>query len=174
MNLALLFFSALYSILLPQLPRAQPDKKHTNGWEIWKLPTKNKKIFIQGYWLIDNDKTVKRIKYMPTELSHFRLQLQLCLPGQTFNSFRNPKKSWKYRNWGFIILRPRTHGVKKVPESQKFESNLAQNPLFWFKFVGSGHVFDSMCTNPNTLFTHQNEREGKRSGRRRVASLTPF
>ena len=27
-------------------------------------------------------------------------------------------------------LRPRTHGVKKVPESHKFDSNLAQNPLF--------------------------------------------
>ena len=34
-----------------------------------------------------------------------------------------------------FFLRPRTHGVKRVPESHKFESNLAQNPLFWFKFV---------------------------------------
>ena len=47
-----------------------------------------------------------------------------------------------------LLLRPRTHGVKKVPESHKFDSNLAQNPLFWFKFAGTGHFFDSMCTSP--------------------------
>ena len=46
------------------------------------------------------------------------------------------------------LVRARTHGVKKVPESYKFESNLPQNPLFLLKFVGSGHFFDSMCTNP--------------------------
>ena len=47
-----------------------------------------------------------------------------------------------------MVLRPRTHGVKKMPESHKFESNLTQNQLFWFKFVGPGHVFDSMSTSP--------------------------
>ena len=30
----------------------------------------------------------------------------------------------------FRFLRPRTHAVKKVPESHKFDSNLTQNPLF--------------------------------------------
>ena len=33
-------------------------------------------------------------------------------------------------NKDYCVLRPRTHGVKKVPESLKFESNLTQNPLF--------------------------------------------
>ena len=45
-------------------------------------------------------------------------------------------------------VRPRTHAVKKVPGSHKFYSNLTQNPLFWFKFVGPGHLFYSMCTSP--------------------------
>ena len=30
----------------------------------------------------------------------------------------------------FSLVRPRTHGLKKVPEYHKFDSNLAQNPLF--------------------------------------------
>ena len=48
-----------------------------------------------------------------------------------------------------VVVRPRTHGVKKVPESHKFESNLAQNPQFLFKFVDQGHFFYFMCTSPN-------------------------
>ena len=56
------------------------------------------------------------------------------------------------RGWLLVPVirpfRPRTHGVKKVPEFHKFESNLALSPLYWFKFVDPGHFFDSMCTSP--------------------------
>ena len=62
--------------------------------------------------------------------------------------FKSVRRTFRYYR-AFFCLRPRTHGVKKVPESHKFESNLTQSPRFLFKFVGPRYFFYSMCTSPN-------------------------
>ena len=84
------------------------------------------------------------------------------------NEWSYIKSSRDARSWNSlevkVWLRHRTHGVKKVPESHKFDSNLAQNPLSWFKFVGPGHFFDSLCTihKPSFYFQFQDLKSHER------------